>query len=130
MIPYQRTPPDVVAALLHDSSRPKPAARPQSVRRESRATLEDKGNAMSCLAQWVARVRAHQEPLPASQIDAVITVFEAEEEDPPWTVTQQQAVQRTVSYERRNRLYWRYGEYLARGWPIGTGVVTGARGTL
>jgi hypothetical protein len=52
--PYQRTPQDVVAALLQDSSRPELTARPQPVGKELRATLAGKGNAMSLLAQRVA----------------------------------------------------------------------------
>jgi hypothetical protein len=39
-------------------------------------------------------------------------------------------VRRTVGYSRRHRPYVRYDEYLARGWPMGTGVVEGACGHL
>ena len=45
-------------------------------------------------------------------------------------MTQQQAVRRTVGYYRRHRPYRRYNEYLACGWPIGTGVIEGACGHL
>ena len=44
--------------------------------------------------------------------------------------TQRQAVRRTIGYYQRNRPYMRYDEYLARGWPIGTGVIEGACGHL
>jgi hypothetical protein len=189
--PYQRTPQDVVAALLQDASRPELAARPQPVGKDLRATLAGKADAMSCLAQRVAQrdgphiqqrvaltdgaealqqqmithfpehtlvldiihateylwdtanallgethpqrlawVGAYLEPLLAGQTDAVITALEAEGKDPTCTVTQRQAVQRTVGYYRRNRPYMRYDEYLACGWPIGTGVVEGACGHL
>jgi hypothetical protein len=50
--------------------------------------------------------------------------------DPTHTATQRQAVRRTVGYYRRNRPYMHDDEYLARGWPIGTGVVEGACGHL
>jgi hypothetical protein len=75
-------------------------------------------------------VRAYLEALLAGQTDAVITALEAEGHDPTRTATQRQAVRRTVGYYRRNRPYMRYDEYLARGWPIGTGVVEGACGHL
>ena len=180
-----------MAALLQDPGRPEPAARPQPVGKELRATLEGKAAAMSRLAQRVAQrdgphiqqrvaltdgaealqqqvvthfpeytlvldiihateylwdtanallgethpqrmawVRAYLEPLLAGQTDAVITALEAEGKDPTCTVTQRQAVRRTVGYYRRNRPYMHYDEYLARGWPIGTGVVEGACGHL
>jgi hypothetical protein len=189
--PYQRTPQEVVAALLQDPDRPEPAGRPQPVGKELRATLEGKAAAMSRLAQRAAQrdgphiqhnvaltdgaealqqqvvihfpeytlildiihateylwdtanallgethphrtawVRAYLEPLLAGQTDAVIATLEAEGHDPTQTTAQRQAVQRTIGYYRRNRPYMRYDEYLARGWPIGTGVVEGACGHL
>jgi hypothetical protein len=76
--------------------------------------------------QRLAWVGAYLEPLLAGQTDAVITALEAEGKDPTCTVTQRQAVQRTVGYYRRNQPYMHDDEYLARGWPIGTGVVEGA----
>jgi hypothetical protein len=71
-------------------------------------------------------VRAYLEPLLTGQTEAVITALEAEAKAPTCTATQRQAVQRTVGYYRRNQPYMRYDEYLAHGWPIGTGVVEGA----
>jgi hypothetical protein len=53
--PYERTPQDVAAALLRESDRLEPAARPQPVGKELRATLEGKAAAMSQLAQRVAQ---------------------------------------------------------------------------
>jgi hypothetical protein len=78
----------------------------------------------------LAWVHAYLEPLLAGQTDAVITALEADGKDPTCTMLQRQAVRRTVGYYRRNRSYMRYDEYLARGWPIGTGVVEGACGHL
>ena len=80
--------------------------------------------------QRLAWVRAYLEALLAGQTDAVITALAVEAKDPTCTVPQRQAVQRTVGYYQRNRPYMHYDEYLARGWPIGTGVVEGACGHL
>jgi hypothetical protein len=75
-------------------------------------------------------VRSYVEPLLSGAMDAVIAAVEAEGNDPTRTATQQQAVWRTVGYYQRNRPYMHYDEYLARGWPMGTGVVEGACGHL
>jgi hypothetical protein len=80
--------------------------------------------------QRTAWVRAYLEALLAGQTDAVITALEAEANDPTCTATQRQAVRRTIGYYQRNRPYMRYDEYLAQGWPIGTGVIEGACGHL
>jgi hypothetical protein len=185
--PYQRTPQEVVAALLQDAGRPEPAVRPRPVDKELQATLAGKAIAMRRLARRVAQrdgphihqhvaltdgaealqqqmrthfpehtlildiihateylwdtantllgethpqrtawVRAYLEALLAGQTGAVITALAAEGKEPTRTAAQRQAVRRTVGYYRRNRPYMRYDEYLARGWPIGTGVVEGA----
>lgn len=78
----------------------------------------------------LAWVGAYLEPLVAGQTDAVMTALEAEVKDPTHTATQRQAIRRTVGDDRRNRLYMHDDEYLARGWPMGTGVVEGACGHL
>jgi hypothetical protein len=75
-------------------------------------------------------VRAYLEALLRGETDAVITALEDEANDPTYTATQRQVVQRTLGYYRRNRPYMHYDEYLAHGWPIGTGVVEGACGHL
>ena len=77
-----------------------------------------------------AWVRGHLAPLLAGQTAAVITALESGAADPALTATQRQAVERAVGYYRRNQPYMRYDDYLARGWPIGTGVVEGACGHL
>jgi hypothetical protein len=75
-------------------------------------------------------VRSSLEPLVAGHTEAVLTALEAEAHDPTCTATQRRAVRRTVGYSRRNRPYMRDDEYLAQGWPIGTGVIEGACGHL
>jgi hypothetical protein len=75
-------------------------------------------------------VRSDLEPLVAGQTEAVLAALEAEADDPTYTATQRRAVRRTVGYDRRNRSYMHDDEYLAQGWPIGTGVIEGACGHL
>jgi hypothetical protein len=71
-------------------------------------------------------VRHYLELLVAGQADVVITALEEEAKEPSWTAAQWHAVQRTVGYDQLNRPYMRYDEYLAQGWPIGTGVIESA----
>jgi hypothetical protein len=77
-----------------------------------------------------AWVRGHLVDVLAGQTPTVIRALETAAADPACTATQRQAVLRTVGYYQRNLPYMRYDEYLARGWPIGTGVVEGACGHL
>jgi hypothetical protein len=57
--PYERTPQEGVDALLRVPDRPEPAARPQPVGKELRATLEGKVAAMNLLAQRVHGAMDH-----------------------------------------------------------------------
>jgi len=75
-----------------------------------------------------AWVRTHLERLLAGQTQLVITTLEQAAEDPTHTAAHQQALRRTAAYDRRNAPSMRYNVYLARGWPIGTGIVEGACG--
>ncbi len=77
-----------------------------------------------------AWVRTHLTQLVAGELDAVITALEAAAADPTRTEVQRKVLMQTVGYYRRNQPYMRYDTYLARGWPIGTGVVEGACGHL
>jgi hypothetical protein len=81
-------------------------------------------------SERTAWVRGHLADVLAGQTPTVITALETAAADPACTATQRQAVRRTVGYYQRNLPYMRYDEYLARGWPIGTGVVEGACGHL
>jgi hypothetical protein len=73
-----------------------------------------------------AWVRSDLEALVAGQTEAVLTALEAEANDPTCTGTQRHAVRRTLGYDRRHRPSMHDDEYLAQGWPIGTGVIEGA----
>jgi hypothetical protein len=77
--------------------------------------------------QWL---RTDLESLLSRATDAVRAALEAEGHEPTWTATQRQVVQRTVGSYQRNWPFMRSHEYLAWGWPIGTGVVEGACGHL
>lgn len=43
---------------------------------------------------------------------------------------QREVLKRTIGYYRRNLPFMHYDEYLAQGWPIGTGAIEGACGHL
>ncbi len=75
-----------------------------------------------------AWLRRHLEQMLAGQTAAVIAALESRATDPTLTPRQQETVRKTVGYYQRNLPYMRYDEYLAHGWPIGTGVVEGACG--
>jgi hypothetical protein len=72
---------------------------------------------------WVC---TYVEPRLSGETAAVIAALAAEVHDPTGTATPRQVVRRTVGYDLRNRPYMRDDEDLARGWPMGTGVVEGA----
>jgi hypothetical protein len=75
---------------------------------------------------WVA---VKLDLLLAGQVGTVIAQLTAAA-GASWTDTQRTAIQRTIGYYARNQAYMRYDDYLAQGWPIGTGVVEGACGHL
>lgn len=77
-----------------------------------------------------AWMRRHLTQLLTGQTAAVITALDEAAADPARTATPRQALLRAAGYYRRNQPHMRYDEYLARGWPIGTGVVEGACGHL
>jgi hypothetical protein len=64
------------------------------------------------------------------RVSTVLSQLRHQASKPEWTAVQQKAIRRTIGYYERNQAYMRYDEYLARGWPIGTGVVEGACGHL
>ncbi len=78
----------------------------------------------------LAWIRTHLEQLLAGDTPAVITALDAAAQDPARTATQRKALRGTAGYYRRNAPYMHYDVYLARGWPVGTGVVEGTCGHL
>ncbi len=77
-----------------------------------------------------AWVRPHLEALLAGQTTTVITALETAAAAPTCTAAQRDVVQGAADYYRHNASFMHYDVYLARGWPIGTGVVEGACGHL
>jgi len=73
-------------------------------------------------------VRQHLEGILTGQTAAVIQALAEEAEQPERTATQVATLRKTIGYYQRNLPYMQYDIYLARGWPIGTGVVEGACG--
>jgi hypothetical protein len=76
---------------------------------------------------WVA---ARLDLVLAGQTGRVIAQLRQEATGSSWTEMQRKAIERTIGYYERNQAYMHYGDYLAQGWPIGTGVVEGACGHL
>jgi len=195
--PYQRTPQEVVEALLHDltdDQGAKPTSQPQRpapVGKEVRAALEGKDIAFDRLTQQVAQregkhiqqrmaltdgdealqgqfgdklskftlvldiihaseylwdaanaVLGETHPnrtawvgeqllhILSGKTTAVIQTLESLVQDPSTSPSQRQTLNTTIGYYRRNLPYMCYDQYLAQGWPIGTGVVEGACGHL
>lgn len=77
-----------------------------------------------------AWVRGHLLALLQGRLADVLSALETEAADRPLSAAQQQAVATTLRYYRANAPSMQYDQYLARGWPIGTGVVEGACGHL
>jgi len=77
-----------------------------------------------------AWVKKHLLHILSGQTDTVIQALEDRFQDPASSLAQRKALKSTIGYYRRNLPYMRYDRYLARGWPIGTGVVEGACGHL
>ena len=75
-------------------------------------------------------VRTRLEQVVGGATTTVIADLEATAQDAELTETQRKVVLKTAGYYRRNQPYMHYDEYLAQGWPIGTGVVEGACGHL
>jgi hypothetical protein len=69
-------------------------------------------------------------PILSGQTTAVIQTLERRVQDPALSPAQRQTLQTTIGYYRRNLPYMHYDEYLAHGWPLGTGVVEGTCGHL
>lgn len=60
----------------------------------------------------------------------VIQTLQELSQDPSLSPVRRQTLHTTIGYYQRNLPYMCYDQYLAQGWPIGTGVVEGACGHL
>jgi hypothetical protein len=77
-----------------------------------------------------AWVREHLLHILSGKTADVIQTLESCAQEPSLSASQREALNTTIGYYRRNLPYMRYDQYLAQGWPIGTGVVEGACGHL
>lgn len=94
--------------------------------------LWDAANALlgENLEQRKAWLRPRLLKLLDGRSEEVIAGLEQLAAQPDTSESQRQALKRTSGYYQRNQASMRYDQYLARGWPIGTGVVEGACGHL
>jgi len=76
---------------------------------------------------WVGEQLVH---ILSGQTTTVIQTLHNLVQDPSRSTTQRQTLNTTIGYYQRNVPYMHYHQYLAQGWPIGTGVVEGACGHL
>jgi hypothetical protein len=76
---------------------------------------------------WVAQ---HLLYILSGRTADVIQTLEQRAQDPALSPSRRKALNTTIGYYRRNSPHMNYDQYLARGWPIGTGVVEGACGHL
>ncbi len=81
-------------------------------------------------AERKAWVRTRLDQILSGATATVIAELERLVEGGEWSAAQRKVVLTTAGYYRRNQPYMQYDVYLARGWPIGTGVVEGACGHL
>jgi hypothetical protein len=78
-----------------------------------------------------AWVRTHLLLLLHGQVDTLVAdLTAAVAARPDLSASRRDTVATTISYYRRNAPYMQYTQYLARGWPIGTGVIESACGHL
>lgn len=77
-----------------------------------------------------AWVREHLRLLLGGEVGEVITRLTTAAAAPGRTAVQRRALERTRGYYQRNQAFMHYDQYLALGWPVGTGVVEGACGHL
>lgn len=75
-------------------------------------------------------VRRHLLAILTGQTAQVITSLENEAALAERKEVQRHYLTRAGNYYRRNQPFMQYDQYLAKGWPIGTGVVEGACGHL
>jgi hypothetical protein len=62
----------------------------------------------------------------SGQTKLVIAELERLAEKPRWSQAKRKALTSAANYFRRNQPYMQYDDYLAKGWPIASGVIEGA----
>jgi hypothetical protein len=77
-----------------------------------------------------AWVRSHLLALLRGQVDAVVTALSTDVAESGLSATRRDTIATTIGYYQRNAPFMHYDQYLARGWPIGTGVIESACGHL
>ena len=60
------------------------------------------------------------------ELDHLLGHLDYQRTSPALSPAQQKTLTTVVNYLRRNQPYMHYQQYLAQGWPIGTGVIEGA----
>jgi hypothetical protein len=76
--------------------------------------------------QRTAWVKSHTLHMLSGQTDQLITEFRHLAQQPQTRVAQRAQLQKTADYFERNLLSMDYPTYLAKGWPIASGVIEGA----
>ena len=74
-------------------------------------------------AEWVA---AKTLQMLSGETEQVITEFRRLAQQPKRSVSQREKLTKTANYFERNLPYMDYPTYLAKGWPIASGVIEGA----
>jgi hypothetical protein len=74
----------------------------------------------------LAWMTVHTRQLLTGETAAVIAELRQLSNKPTTTATQRQQLEKTANYFERNLSYMDYATYLARGWPIASGVIEGA----
>ena len=77
-----------------------------------------------------AWVRHHLLALLRGQVEAVVTALSTDAATTELSATRRDTIATTIGYYQRNAPFMCYDQYLARGWPIGTGVIESACGHL
>ncbi len=73
--------------------------------------------------EWVA---ARTLQMPSGKTEQIIAEFRSLAQDDQCTSAQREKLTKTANYFERNLPYMDYPTYLAKGWPIASGVIEGA----
>jgi hypothetical protein len=81
------------------------------------------GETSELRTEWVAKQTLH---MLSGRTEQVITEFRRLAQDTQHTPAQREKLIKTANYFERNLPYMDYPTYLAKGWPIASGVIEGA----